>query len=49
MNYLYDALQEIEDLLIVTPWTVREARIYVIACAALNLADEEAEQQKSEE
>lgn len=45
MSDLYDALAKIEDLLIATPWTEREAHIYSIACAALNLADEEFDQQ----
>lgn len=44
MNDLYDALAKIEDLLIATPWTEREAHIYSIACTTLNLADEEFDQ-----
>ena len=44
MSYLYDALRKIEalTLLVTMPWTEREAQIYSIACAALNLADGEA-------
>ena len=49
MSHLYDALKEIEDLLITVPWTERETHIYIIACDALNLADEEAEQQEAKE
>jgi len=46
MSYLYDALKEIEDLLITVPWTKREAEIYSIACTALNLADADAEEKE---
>ena len=41
MNHLYNALKEIESLLLFPPLskTNREMKIYSIACAALNLAD----------
>ena len=48
MSYLYDALREIEVLLVTVPLTGREARIYSVACAALNLADGEAAEQITE-
>ena len=38
-NELYQALREIELLLITTPWTESESQIYSIACAAIELVD----------
>ena len=36
---LHQALRNIENLLLTTPHTTREAQIYTIACAALNALD----------
>ena len=40
---MYNALREIEILLLTTPLTYREKRIYSIACEAINLVHEEEE------
>ena len=46
---MYKALKEIEALLMSGNWTEREARIYTLACRALNIEDEKKQAQNDNE